>query len=344
MSQQKQPKDKKKLLLIIIPCVIILIGVVFFKNIFFKKKEETTTSALKPGVPDIKNENADSLSKTDLFKDMEDENNKKASDRAQFDETGNIVTDMSAHNLAGGGENLDARLKNEVSQPVYTDPVYNQTPVAPAVSTNRSRRGSTGGSQDENDYSNNGFTEQRDNGFNSIVLPNAIQKNQETGSYENYGIDQVVSVKAVSVTAQVNGTQKITNGGVIKIKLNEAISSAGVNIPAGTVVAGFARVTNTRLDVDIKSVNVNNKITFVRLKAFDMDGLEGLQISEKELKNISKEVINANMSGLENEIESKLAGYGGQAVGSIMRVFSGRRNQKSNSVTIPGGYQMILKD
>jgi hypothetical protein len=339
-TQNTNPKrDKKKLIfLLLIPLLIIFVGFTIFKDMFISdKKVNDKNEKLNAGTPAVKNGFVDSLSKTELYSNLEDEKKRAQEGKAVFDQMGNISTDMKSQNLEGNSQqdNLQARLKNEVAQPIYDDP-----PVPKFVNTRR------------NDYSEGDGTEMtgnstssKDNGFNSIVLPDGNKKDENTGSYGFYGSETGIKNNEVSVLAETAETQKVMNGGNIKMVLKETLKINGLTIPAGNSIYGIARFNELRIDVDVRSVNINNKIVYMQLKGFDVrDGMEGLAVKETDAAKMGKNAFNEELAQIDAGIGSRVPGYGGQIAGTILRTFSRNKREKKASISIPGGYKIILRN
>jgi hypothetical protein len=339
--QTKSKRDQKKLIfLFLIPLLILLVGFTVFKDLFIKPdKPETKNQKLASDVPDLKKDFVDSLSKTDLYSNMESQQQKVAAGKAVFDEVGNIGTDMKSTNQPGNGngqENLQARIKNEVATPMYGDP------VVPKFTKHSS---SIDEGTENYMYKESKSTESTDNGFNSIVLPDGNKKDENTNSYGYYGDKgEALQSNDISVLAETVGQQKISSeGGHLKMVLKEELKLNGQVLPAGTTITGQTRFNQNRVDVDVRSININNKIVYCSLKGFDMDGVEGLALKEKDLAKMGKNAYNEELDQLDMGIESKLPGYAGQVAGTIIRSFS--RNKKGKSeIAIPANYKIILRN
>lgn len=342
-------RDKKKLIfLILVPLLVLFIGYVLFKDQFLKKDSAGGNEQIAAGTPDIKNTFLDSMGKSELYNSLESEEKKAQDGKAVFDELGSISTDMKSQNIEGSStENLQARLNTEVASPQFNEPdVPSFTP------TRRSRGGLSGDYNNGSSFENSSSVDSRkdnessrDNGFNSVVLADGNKKDNETGGYNQYGDMDYSTVNSdISVLGETTANQKVSNGGTIKIRAKEAFTINGQTIPAGTILTGISRFTESRIDIDIRSVNINNKITYVRLKAFDMDGVEGLQMKETDAAKVGKNVFNEELSSLESSVGNKLSGYGGQVATSILRSISRNKREKASTVSVPIGYRMILKN
>jgi len=338
----KSKRDQKKLIfLFLIPLLILLVGFTIFKDLFIKPdKPENKNQKLATGVPDLKKDFVDSLSKTDLYTNMETQQQKVAEGKAVFDEVGNISTEMKSANqtVNGNGQenNLQNRLKNEVAPPMYGDP------VVPKFTKH------TYGDEEGNSnysYKESKVSETSDNGFNSIVLPDGNKKDEATKSYGYYGDNgQALHSNDISVLAETVSQQKISSeGGHIKMVLKEELKLNGQVLPAGTTITGQTRFDQNRVDIDVRSININNKIVYCNLKGFDMDGVEGLALKEKDIAKMGKNAYNEELDRLDMGVESKLPGYAGQVAGTIIRSFS--RNKKGKAeITIPANYKVILRN
>src|SRR5687767_6552971 len=112
----KPKRDKKKLIfLLIIPILLLVVGFTIFKDLFFKTTTPPNTNQqLATGVPELKNDFVDSLSKADLYSNLKTKQEKEAQGKAVFDDIGNLNTELNTGSQPQQNkENLQARLKEE---------------------------------------------------------------------------------------------------------------------------------------------------------------------------------------------------------------------------------------
>ena len=86
-----------------------------------------------------------------------------------------------------------------------------------------------------------------------------------------------------AIPATIDGNQKILQGGIVKLRLNDTIHVKGLLIPKGTLFFGNATITNQRLLLEIKNIRMGNAIIPVNLVVYSLDGLPGINAPEAEL-------------------------------------------------------------
>jgi conjugative transposon TraM protein len=150
--------------------------------------------------------------------------------------------------------------------------------------------------------------------------------------------------KENAVSAIIPEKQLIVSGATIRIQLNESVSIAGISIPADQFLYGTAVLSNERLKVQVRSIRVGNNILPVDLNVYDLDGMEGIFIPGSISRDVSKQSIDQGMSGLglttlDPSIGAEAASAGIQAAKTLIS-----RKVKLIEVTIPSGYQVLLKN
>lgn len=83
---------------------------------------------------------------------------------------------------------------------------------------------------------------------------------------------------SVTIRAMVFGNQVISSGGRVEMRLVEAVTLRGRLIPAGTRLFGIASFSGERLNVSLRSVQLDGRIFPLSLTVYDMDGLPGIYV------------------------------------------------------------------
>ena len=84
-----------------------------------------------------------------------------------------------------------------------------------------------------------------------------------------------------AIPAVVDGTQKLVQGTVVRIKLLDSASLNGQVFPKGTLVYGSGDLYNQRVRIHIQLIHVGLQIIPVDLLVYDQtDGLEGISVPE----------------------------------------------------------------
>ena len=99
-----------------------------------------------------------------------------------------------------------------------------------------------------------------------------------------------------TIAACVHGTQTVSDGQVLRIRLLEPMAVADKIIPRNAVVVGTAKIQGERLDIEITSLEYAGTIIPVELAVYDTDGQPGIFIPISMEMNAGREVA-ANMGG-----------------------------------------------
>ena len=116
----------------------------------------------------------------------------------------------------------------------------------------------------------------------------------------NRSFNTAVGVTTVSdrntIPAYVYGTQSVTDGQAVRLRLLEPMAVADRIIPRNAVVVGAAKIQGERLGIEITSLEHDGTIIPVELEVYDTDGQPGIFIPNSMEMNAVREVA-ANMGG-----------------------------------------------
>lgn len=150
--------------------------------------------------------------------------------------------------------------------------------------------------------------------------------------------------EAAAIPAVVHGSQTITSGSTVKLRLTDGAAINGLSVPAGSFVYGIATLHDERLDIEVKSIRLNKNVLPVSLRAYDLDGLAGISVPG----SISREVVKASADqslasldivGMDPSLTSQAANAGVQTVKGLLS-----RKVKAVKVTLKAGYAVLLKN
>ncbi len=148
-----------------------------------------------------------------------------------------------------------------------------------------------------------------------------------------------------SIKAVVHEDQMLVNGSTIKLRLIQDLSIASTTIPSGQFIYGTVSLNNERLQVEIKSIRAADNILPVKLKLFDIDGMEGIYIPGSIERDISKQT-GGNalqsidlMNTINPSLEMQAASLGIQTAKSLLS-----KKVKLMKVQVKAGYQVFLQD
>ena len=133
--------------------------------------------------------------------------------------------------------------------------------------------------------------------------------------------------------------QKLTSGQRVTLRLLEDYNMEGVRIPANTHLAAICKIGD-RLELQVRSLEMNGRIIPLALDAYDTDGLQGIYCPEtsasRNRQKASTEAISTagtTFGGLVGDIASTVIRTGA----SIARSASGEV-----SVSVVSGYEFYL--
>ena len=116
----------------------------------------------------------------------------------------------------------------------------------------------------------------------------------------NRSFNTAVGITTVSdrntIPAYVYGTQSVTDGQAVRLRLLEPMAVADRIIPRNAVVVGAAKIQGERLGIEITSLEHDGTIIPVELEVYDTDGQPGIFIPNSMEMNAVREVA-ANMGG-----------------------------------------------
>ncbi|TDH18045.1 conjugative transposon protein TraM [Segetibacter sp. 3557_3] len=146
------------------------------------------------------------------------------------------------------------------------------------------------------------------------------------------------------IACVVYTTQSVVNGSVIRLRILEDLEVDGQRIQAGQSVYGNVQLENERLRVSIRTIRKGNNIYPVKLKVYDVDGLEGISIPGAITRDVAKESSTNTIQNLELfTMDQSLSSQAGKAGLSAIKTLLARK-AKLIKVTVKDGYQLVLQD
>lgn len=133
--------------------------------------------------------------------------------------------------------------------------------------------------------------------------------------------------------------QKIVDGQRVTVRLLEDYSSDGVFVPANTHLAAVCKVSD-RLELSVRSVEMNGRILPLQLVAYDTDGMAGIYSPETSASRNSRRASSDAISAA----NSTFGGLVGDLANTVLR--TGATIAKSAtgelSVKVVAGYEFYL--
>jgi hypothetical protein len=146
-----------------------------------------------------------------------------------------------------------------------------------------------------------------------------------------------------AIPATIDGNQKVLQGGIVKLKLNDSIRLKNVWLPKGQLLFGNANITNQRLLLNIKTVRIGSAIIPVDLNVYSLDGLPGINAPEAEIAGAAGNGADNALSGMEfMSMDQSLAT---QAAAGGIEAAKGLFSKKIRRVKVKlkGGQPLLLR-
>jgi hypothetical protein len=133
--------------------------------------------------------------------------------------------------------------------------------------------------------------------------------------------------------------QKVVDGQRVIVRLLEDYSADGVFVPANTHLAAVCKVSD-RLELSVRSVEINGRILPLQLVAYDTDGMAGIYCPETSASRNSRRASSDAISAA----NSTFGGLVGDLANTVLRTGATIAKSASGelSVKIVSGYEFYL--
>ena len=133
--------------------------------------------------------------------------------------------------------------------------------------------------------------------------------------------------------------QKVVDGQRVTVRLLEDYSSDGVFVPANTHLAAVCNVSD-RLELSVRSVEINGRILLLQLVAYDTDGMAGIYCPETSASRNSRRASSDAISAA----NSTFGGLVGDLANTVLRTGATIAKSASGelSVKVVSGYEFYL--
>lgn len=150
-----------------------------------------------------------------------------------------------------------------------------------------------------------------------------------------------------SIRVKIKEDQVIINEGYIKLKLLESIVINGAFLPETSTLIAKVKVSNTRLELSVNSIKIDDSIIDTELIGYDNYGQKGLEVLDLQEISASKEII-ANMGQTAGTSISMSRSASDQIAGDLTKgliqgvsgYFS--KKVKAQRVTLKQGQELFL--
>ena len=163
----------------------------------------------------------------------------------------------------------------------------------------------------------------------------------------NTSVGMKRSVGKNTIAAVIAGNQSVTNGQSVKLRTTEPMWIGNRLIPRNTVVVGAARLQDERLEIEITSIETNGSIYEVKLKVYDSDGQEGINIPNS-MESDALHEIGANMGSTMGSSINISTDAGAQIASDVGRgLINGisqylTKKMRTVKVHLKSGYRVML--
>ena len=133
--------------------------------------------------------------------------------------------------------------------------------------------------------------------------------------------------------------QKVVDGQRVTVRLQEDYSADGVFVPANTHLAAVCKVSD-RLELSVRSVEINGRILPLKLVAYDTDGMAGIYCPETSASRNSRRASSDAISAA----NSTFGGLVGDLANTVLRTGATIAKSASGelSVKVVSGYEFYL--
>lgn len=150
-----------------------------------------------------------------------------------------------------------------------------------------------------------------------------------------------------TIGACVHGTQTVSDGQALRIRLLEPMVVDDRFIPRGTVLVGGTRIEGERLDIRITGVEYKGTILPVELEVYDADGQQGILVPNSMEYDAAREIA-ANMGSSMNSSINISTDAGAQIASDLGKgVIQGvsqyiTKKMRTVKITLKAGHKLLL--
>ena len=153
--------------------------------------------------------------------------------------------------------------------------------------------------------------------------------------------------KHSSIRACVDEDQTLSGGDRVRLRLEEPVSVGGRTIGAGTVIYGVASIDGQRLGIEVGGIEDGGEIVPVSLKAYDLDGGEGLYVPDSKERTAAKEAAASIGTGLGTSISFARSAGQQVAMDLVRGAMTGGTQYAASRlrevrITVKAGYRLLL--
>ncbi|MBN8879876.1 MAG: conjugative transposon protein TraM [Sphingobacteriales bacterium] len=176
------------------------------------------------------------------------------------------------------------------------------------------------------------------------VLENENKQPVSTGFFSLEEAPEVIKADYNTISAVVHESQTLVSGSIVKLRLSSDIYINGELVPKDNFVFGIANLNGERLSIVIENIRYGQAIYPVKLRVFDLDGIDGIHIPGAISRDVAKQSGNEALQGVNvSTIDPSLGAQAASAGIELGKSLIGKK-VKLTKVTVKAGYKVILKD
>lgn len=160
-------------------------------------------------------------------------------------------------------------------------------------------------------------------------------------------VGKVLSSERNTIAAEVYGTQTLSDGQALRIRLLEPMAVDDRFIPKGTVVTGDARIQGERMHIVVRTVEYKGSVLPVELDVYDADGQQGILVPGSMEYDAAREIA-ANMGGSLGSSINITTNAGAQVASDLGKgVIQGvsqyiTKKMRNVKITLKAGHKLLL--
>ena len=152
----------------------------------------------------------------------------------------------------------------------------------------------------------------------------------------NYGSKKTI---AWMIPVVVHEDQLLRDGEQVKLRLLKEITADGVTIPANTILYAICQLTNDRLRLTVRNLQLGGQLIPLDLDVYDTDGSSGINVPGlSQSGQVGGQVRSSAIQGVQ------LPGIGGLASTVLNSARTGAaQSVRQTSIRLRAGYNLFLK-
>ncbi len=152
----------------------------------------------------------------------------------------------------------------------------------------------------------------------------------------NYGSKKTV---AWMIPIVVHEDQVIKEGQQVKLRLLKEVTAEGITIPANTILYAICQLSNDRLQLGVRSLQLNGQLIPLDLEVYDTDGSPGINVpGMASSSQMGGQMRSSAIQGVQ------VPGVGGLGNAVINSARMGASNSvRQSTIRLRAGYNLFLK-